>query len=211
MKKVVTIAAKQGLSFEEVFPVLSEACSLNGNSRQAGRKTVQPNHSFDYYKVGLDIFADDFRRLLKKHDAPDHWNNEIAFFFDCLSLPESVDSLFFDGAKITTKAWTTIPLPGINRPILIPINALEALRFAHLYAEAPLPFLRVLLEMDQLIKDRVKLPAWIVAMVLANDPKSWNCKARELVDRIKKLLPGLSVTAKTVEHTRRRLRKIMPC
>lgn len=172
-------------------------------SERRGRKVSTPETGFDPMWFGLDAMADDFRKVLRRFDCPENWETELPFMIGCLVYPERVDGATLKDGKVTLQMkrhdktrWK------------VATEVLHALKFAHLYAESPAKFLRVMFELGYVMEKKSNSPKMQAAMLHAALPDAGKRDASEVARRLNTV--DNPTTGKTVEHARRLLRGRKP-
>jgi hypothetical protein len=148
--------------------------------KQAGRQPKRPEADFGF--LAMELFADDFREVLKKHNAPPTWEKELRFMLFCLELPKCVE--------VTSKA----------------------VKFGHLFAQNPEAFLKCMLSMAEVIKKRDNSLVFQVARYIDTHRDTFNYKAEAVAWKLThyKFFPQGDVSVRVVEDARELLQRRKP-
>jgi len=122
---------------------------------QSGRQTKKPDFGrFIRDLCGLDILADDLRRVIKTLYAPSHWEEHLPFMVVCLSV--------------------RYPFPDEK----------AGLRFADLFAQEPGIFLEVMTEINRILDEKIESKEFKVAALHCMVPELWMVKSTAITDAL---------------------------
>jgi hypothetical protein len=169
------------------------ACATTQRATKRGKKPVAPEIELD--AIGFLQFGMD--EILKKHNAPESWEQQIGFFVACIIIPSRVNGASLADGIITIKHDYK---KGRHDDAII-----HAANFGRLYAESPAVFLRVMLDIGAEIEKKLCSPETVVAFVHLINPKCYKIKATDFAKRISSA--ELPVSSKVVEHARQKLRE----
>ncbi len=163
------------------------------------------------------LCVDDVRAILKKCNAPSHWGDyETKLLLDYLFFPASVDAV-----KITrTEKGITYypPIHAKGKKIAIDRKVFCALHFAKMFAEAQDQLIDALPQIRNRLLRQFKNPKSCIVMheaignevsrIMKSNPNTsfWDDKAQALAPDLQTLY-GVSITPKTIEHSREMIRK----